>query len=122
MDFYHHDNHNPCIDINSKYEHFQNKFLELLNKHAPLKPKSKRFKKQQRKPWITNGILKSIRTKNSLLKKFIKTKDEFWFQRYKIYRNTLNRVIRSSKQNYYSSYFRDFKKDSKKFGKELMKS
>ena len=110
--FYHNDDHNS--DINSKYEHIQNKFLELLNKYAPLKTKSKRLKRQQRKTWIIKGILKSISTKNSLLKKFIKTKDDFWFDRYRIYRNTLNRVIRLSKQNYYSSYFSDFKKNSKK--------
>ena len=112
---FHNNNHNS--DINTKYEHFQNKFLELLNKHAPLKPNSKRLMKQQRKPWITKGILKSISTKNSLLKKVIKTKDDFWFERYRIFRNTLNRVIRSSKQNYYTSYFNDFKKDSKKIWK-----
>ncbi len=119
INFYQSDKHNQNIDINSKYEYFQNTFLGLLNKHAPLKPKSKRFKKQQRKPWITNGILKSITTKNSLLKKFIKTKDEFWYQRYKTFRNTLNRVIKSSKQNYYASYFKDFKKDSKKVWKGI---
>ena len=115
--FYHNGNHNS--DINSKYEHFQNKFLEHLNKHAPLKTKSKRLKRQQRKPWITIGIIKSISTKNSLLKKFIKTKDDFWFDRYRIYRNTLNRVIRLSKQNYYSSYFNDFKKTQKKIWKGI---
>lgn len=112
-------NRNKDIDIDSKYKSFQNKCLDLLNRHAPLKPKSTRFKKQQRKPWITNGILKSIRTKNSLLKKFIKTKDDFWFQRYKLFRNTLNRVIKLSKQNYYSSYFKDFRKDSKKVWKGI---
>ncbi|MCP4485566.1 MAG: endonuclease/exonuclease/phosphatase family protein, partial [Flavobacteriaceae bacterium] len=58
INFYDNSNQNKDIDIDSKYESFQNKFLDLLNKHAPLKPKSKRFKKQQRKPWITNGILK----------------------------------------------------------------
>ncbi|MCP4485640.1 MAG: endonuclease/exonuclease/phosphatase family protein, partial [Flavobacteriaceae bacterium] len=117
INFYQNENHN--LDINFKYENFQNKFLELLNKHVPLKPKSKRLKRQQRKPWITKGILKSISTKNSLLKKFMKTKDDFWFQRYRLFRNTLNRVIKSSKQNYYSSYFNDFKKDSKKVWKGI---
>ncbi len=52
------DNNNHNSEINSNYEHFQNKFLELLNKYAPLKSKSKRLKRQQRKPWITKGILK----------------------------------------------------------------
>ncbi len=118
MNFYHNDE-NRDSDINCKYEHFQTKFLELLNKHAPLKVKSKRLKRQQRKPWITKGILKSISTKNTLLKKFIKTKDDFWYERYRIFRNTLNRVIKSSKQIYYSSYFDEFKHDSKKVWKGI---
>ncbi len=48
-------NHNS--EVNSNYEHFQNKFLELLNKHAHLRSKSKRLKRQERKPWITEGII-----------------------------------------------------------------
>ena len=59
---------NSSSDINFKYEHFQKTFLDLLNKHAALKPKSKRLKKQQCKPWITKGILNSIQRKIHFLK------------------------------------------------------
>ncbi len=71
--------------------------LNAIGKHAPLKLKTKRQRKQELKPWITNGILKSISSKNKLFKRYIKTKDDLWFQSYKNYRNTLNHVIRLNK-------------------------
>ncbi len=48
---------NQNSEVNSKYEHLQNHFLELLNKHATLKSKSKFLKRQEGKPWITEGII-----------------------------------------------------------------
>ena len=65
-------------DLDTKYNLFQSQLLAIINKHAPLRKRTKRQRKQQLKPWISNGILKSISTKNSLYKKFIKTKDNFW--------------------------------------------
>ena len=38
----------------------------LVNKHARLKPLSKRKFKQSSKSWITKGLLKSIKIKNAL--------------------------------------------------------
>ena len=45
---------------------FYNKLHKLINKHAPLKPFSKRAAKLTSKPWITKGIRKSIKSKNSI--------------------------------------------------------
>ncbi len=64
-------------DLDNKYELFQKNVLNVINKHAPLKLKTKRQRKQELKPWITNGILKSISSKNKLYKRYIKTKDDF---------------------------------------------
>ena len=104
----------PSSNLDAKYDCFQNCILNAIQKHAPLKPLSKKQRKQRRKPWITNGILKSISIKNKLYKKFLKSKDSFWYQRYKYYRDTLNRLIRKSKNNHYKSYFEIFKNNSKK--------
>ena len=101
-------------DLDTKYNLFQSQLLTINNKHAPLRQRTKRQRKQQLKSWISNGILKSISTKNSLYKKFIKTKDNFWFKRYKIYKSKLNHVIRLSKKLYHLSYFETYKNDSKK--------
>ena len=70
--------------------------------------------KQERKPWITDGILKSISVRNKYHTKFLKTKDGFWYYRYKYCRDMINRLIRQSKRKYYLSYFNKFKHNSKK--------
>ena len=53
-------------DVNKSFSLFYNKINNLLNKRAPLKPISRRKIKQLSKPWITKGIRKSIKIKNSL--------------------------------------------------------
>ena len=69
-------------DVNKSFSTFHNKLNKLLNKHAPLKPISKRSLKKQRKPWITKVIRRSIKIKNSLYYSGdIKT--------YKVYRNKI---------------------------------
>ena len=110
---------NSQENLNHQFEQFHTKIQTVINKHAPLKPKTKQQRKQQLKPWITYGILKSISTKNMLYQKFLKTKDELWFQRYKAFRNTLNHTIRLSKKLHYHSYFETFKSDSKKIWKGI---
>ena len=52
-------------DVNNSFSSFYNKINNLLNKHAPLKPISKCKIKRLSKPWITKGIRKSIKIKNS---------------------------------------------------------
>ena len=100
-------------NLDSCFAAFQNNITDIMEKYAPIKTLSKQQRKQQRKPWITNGILKSISIKNKLYKKFLKSKDTFWYQRYKYYRDTLNHLIRRSKRNHYRSYFETFKNNSK---------
>ena len=48
----------------------------LLEKHAPLKQITKKEIKTKSKPWITTGILTSIRNKNKIYNKFCKAKDQ----------------------------------------------
>jgi hypothetical protein len=53
-------------NVDNKFSNFYNKLNEIINKHAPLRPISKRRLKQMNKPWITSGIRKSIKVKNQL--------------------------------------------------------
>ena len=91
--------------INVIYDHFHNQFQKIVDKHAPWKTKSIKELKWDKKPWITKGIQKSIKNKIYTYKKFIKTKDNFWYIRYRNYRNSLRKLIRTSKQNHYQHYF-----------------
>ena len=92
-------------DINQKYELFHKNLVEVIDQNAPLRPLTKEEAKRQKKPWITKGILTSIGEKNKLLKKFIKTRDQLTYCRYKTYRDNLNYLIRTSKIKHYTQYF-----------------
>ena len=55
-------------DTNESYELFQSTLLSLFNDHFPLQTKNI-YNKADHKPWITPGILTSIRAKRRLEKK-----------------------------------------------------
>ena len=88
-----------------------------MNIHMPIK--TKRFKKYNYKltPWITTGILKSIRTRNNLYKKFVKLKDikakSIAETKYKTYRNLLSKIIKNTKQDFWLKRFHEAKYDVK---------
>ena len=87
-------------DIDRTFSNFFNTLNKLVNKHAPLKPVSKRQAHRFMKPWITKGLRKSIKIKNAL----------FYsgdIEKYKYYRNKLLTLSRLSKKLYYSAYFSD---------------
>ena len=117
-------NYNPVKFHNELVENFPAKYASsltvnelsktiittLIKKHSrhnsPMKQISKRTIKSKQKPWITQRILKSIRTKTKWYKKFMKTRDINC-------RDRLNSVIRSSKKSYYKEYFLKHQNNSK---------
>ena len=88
----------PNSDADCAFNVFYNKLNRLVDKHAPFKTVSRRKSKQMAKPWITKGLLTSIRKKNKLYH------DGLWDE-YKLYRNKLSLLTRLSKRNYYNSFF-----------------
>ena len=44
-------------------------FKDILDRHAPLRPMSKKEQRLSNKPWITPGILNSIKTKQQTFSK-----------------------------------------------------
>ena len=101
-------------NVNDSFNSFHKCLINTLDKHAPLKNITRKEAKLKLKPWLTTGILKSIQIKNATYKKFIRTKDNFLYIRYKHYRNRIDKLIRLSKKNFYKSYFFKFKHNSRK--------
>ena len=64
-------------DIDLLYKKFLDKITKPLDIHAPVKKLSHKEKKSLSKhlPWLTKGILQSIKQKNVVYRKFIRTKD-----------------------------------------------
>ena len=105
-------------DVDLSYKKFLDKITNLLDIHAPVKKLSHKEKKSLSKLWLTKGILQSIKQKNLLDRKFIRTKDstkrELLLQNFKVYENTIHKLTRISKSDYYKRYFEEHKNNSKK--------
>ena len=90
-----------CRDnADAAFSKFFNSLNKIINKHAPLRPLSKRKAKQFSKPWISRGLLKSIKVKNALFASGN-------YEKYKLYRNKILTLTRCSKKLYYQAYFND---------------
>ena len=82
------------------FSSFYNKLDKLVNKHAPFKSLSKRKVRQFSKPWLSKGLIKSIKVKNALLV----SGD---LEKYRFYRNILSGLIRQSKRLHYFNFFNE---------------
>ena len=74
-------------DPNAYFSKFRNLFSQTIDKHATRRPISRREQFSKRKPWITNGLLTSVKTKVCLLKRYVKFKTSESYNKYKRYRN-----------------------------------
>ena len=74
----------PQLSTNEMTQLFHKKIMNAYNKHAPLKHLSKPPSKTKQKPWLTKGILISIKVKQHLFKMY-KIQD-------KLYRDSINYV------------------------------
>jgi hypothetical protein len=87
--------------------------MRLFETCFPLKVVKRKHSDNLGAPWLTKGLLKSIKKKNRLYKQFIKTPNSIRESRYKIFRNKLTHVIRKAKRSYYESKFESAKNDLK---------
>eukprot|EP00111_Clytia_hemisphaerica_P014232 TCONS_00041923-protein len=105
-------NKNPS----EKLEIFIKTSQEKIDTHAPIKLTNQKHASAH-KPWVTTGLLKSIKTKDFLYKKFLKSKQQalksIKHQNYKTYKNLLVKLLRKSKNNYYKNYFETHKSNLK---------
>jgi hypothetical protein len=90
------------------YDSFFNKYCETYNNCFPLKRVRKR-KYALTKPWLSKVLLKSIRQKNRLYKRYLNSHSSENELSYKRYRNKLNHSLRLAKQIYYDKQFDYFK-------------
>ena len=62
-------------NVNSRYTIFQEHFGKIMNKHAPIRYLSKKEVELKMNPWLTKGILKSIKIKTRYYKKIHENKE-----------------------------------------------
>ena len=98
----------------SRSPHDQFKEFVKLNFHAPRRRATRKEKQLKSKPWLTQGLLKSIKLKNKMYKQFLMHTSNYQFDKYKKYRNILNRAIEGAKRNYYNKIVTEEKHNSEK--------
>ena len=80
-----------------------------MDKLIPVKKISNKNFKRKFKPWITRGILKSLKKRRDLHSRYLRAKNyenkQLSYRRFKVYRNMIVTLIRKSKQNHFSKYF-----------------
>ena len=91
---------------------------KILDDLAPIKKLTKKERNLLKRPWITEGILTSIRQRDKMNKLWMKEKDvykkETIHKQYKLRRNLIITLLRRSKGDYYKTYFEDNKSNCKK--------
>ena len=100
-------------DPNESYSFFHQKLKLFYDKAFPLKLLTIKENKQKTKPWLTQGLLKSLKTKDKMYKKSIKTPSTENKFKFKQYRNKLNHLLRITKKIYYKSKFEAIKNNTR---------
>lgn len=84
-----------------------------MNNFPFTKITSKRNIDKNRSPWMTKCIIKSVKQKNKLYKKYLHNPTEKTEKIYKKYKNKLNHVIKAAKRKYYEEQLIKHKHDTK---------
>ncbi|XP_077991076.1 uncharacterized protein LOC144445410 [Glandiceps talaboti] len=91
-------------DPNDAYKIFYDKYFSIASKHVPNKKKSKRKCTSTHRPWLSRGLLTSIRKKHSMYSNLQKSPNNVELRRqYNLYRNVLTKLLRSAKRHYYKN-------------------
>ena len=102
--------------LESKWDEFKNVFIKLNNEHAPIQC---RRLKNKSNPWFDADILAMIYRRDYLKCKSIACKDRRLWQDYRSQRNTVTRVIRQRKRNYYDEKINENESNPKQLWKVL---
>ena len=114
----HWDELSECKDTDCAYRCFLDKYTTIYNDCFPLK-KVKVKNVTLSKPWITKGLLKSVRKKNLLYKRFLANPTPYREKLYKSYKNKLTHSLRVAKRLYYNKKLDEYKSNAKSTWKLL---
>ena len=101
-----------CTDAQDAYTDFYNDINNMYNVCFPLKTFKMGYK--TRKPWLSECLKKSIKTKNKMYRKSHKTKNPELESQYKKYRNQLNKLLNLAEKSHYDKLISDNKNNLKK--------
>ena len=103
-------------DLDKNFNIFFDTFTKIYNECFPLVTKNI-SNKQKMRPWITKGILNSIRRKNNLFKNFklgLISENE-----YKTYKNRLIFILKIAKKRYFVRLFTNYRNNTRKLWQSI---
>jgi len=90
---------------------------------VPTKRLTKKQLATKRRSWITNAILKSMRERDKIYRRFIKEKSiaikMTIHEQYKTYHNQIVELTKASKSNYFQKFFYENKENSQNMWKGI---
>ena len=81
-------------DVSTKFEYVHTTILMYIDQYCPEKRIKISNKKIIKEPWLFKGLIKCMERQKKLYKKHLSTKTEEDMQRYKVYRRTLQKILR----------------------------
>ena len=103
----------PDESLNDKAHEAISTLNVIVDKHAPIRLASRSKQKLLDKPWLTKGILKSIKKKQKMYRSYFLSKDPEKINKYKRYSNILSRLKSKNKEDYYTMQFSKYKDNLK---------
>ena len=105
------------LDVcNLELEHFLNIFIEILNKHAPIK---KKYLRANQGEFMSKELNKTIMTRSRLRNKYLKEKSADSNMEYDKQRNYCVNLLRRTKKKYFANNNISSITDNKKFWKTI---
>jgi hypothetical protein len=105
-------------DTEASFDSFFDSVSKLIDKHVPLIKSTRKQQKLSSKPWVTQGLLTSMKIRDNFFKDFHKTTEpdlKIYLQsRYKFYRNRIVSLLRLSKKIHFNNFFRSNSNNIKK--------
>ena len=87
------------MQLTDKYETFEEEFLKVLNKHAPLK---KKFIRANHAPYMTKNLRKAIMKRSQLENKYISNSTVENRNKYKKHKNFCSKLYKKERKKFYS--------------------
>jgi len=101
-------------DVNEKFDFTVRPMKSLAETHMPVRKYTRREYKLTLKPWITQGIISSIKHRDSLFCVYKRLKLLTDFETYKQFRNRVTHVKDLAKHKYYEEQFAQNSRNSKR--------
>ena len=102
------------LNTNDSFNLFHETLPDSIDHHAPEKTLKLGRKSVIRDPWITNGILRSLRCQKQLFREMLLTNSDVSTFRYRSYRNCLQKIMRSNKQYYLHNKCKEYRQNGRK--------